>query len=83
MKVVVDTAVFIDFLRTKNMQSLYVRIKDSHEIAVSLITVAELYSGKNIQLEGSEMAEMENVIRGVEVVINGLYLRPQSQAGRV
>ena len=69
MKVVVDTTVFVDFLRTKNLQSLFVRIKNTHQIVVSLITIAELYSGKSVQRDGPEMAEMEKIIQGVEVVI--------------
>lgn len=69
MKMIVDTAVFVDFLRTKNLQSLFVQIKNTHQIIVSLITIAELYSGKNVQRDGPEMAEMETIIQGVEVVI--------------
>lgn len=72
MKVIVDTSVIVDFLRTKSLQSVYVKVKKNSDVIFSLITVAELYSGKSVQEEGLERKTLEKIIHGAEIGIPDL-----------
>lgn len=72
MKVVIDTSVIIDYLRTKDLQSLFVRIEETHEIVLSLITVAELYSGRSVQKEGQDKKTLNGIVDGAEIIIPDL-----------
>lgn len=72
MKIVIDTSVIIDYLRTKNLQSLFIRIEKTHEIVLSLITVAELYSGRSVQKEGDDKETLDGIVGGAEIIIPDL-----------
>ena len=67
MVVAVDTSVFIDFLRRPQKQScLFLQLAKKYDIAVSFITIAELYSGKSSQTaEGRKI--LETILSGVAV----------------
>lgn len=72
MKIIIDTSVIIDYLRTKNLQSLFIRIEKTHEIVLSLITVAELYSGRSVQMEGEDKETLDGIVGGAEIIIPDL-----------
>ena len=87
MKVVVDTSVIVDYLRTKDLKSLFVKIKNTGDIVISLITVAELYCGKSVQEAGPERETLEGIAGGAEIMIPDLkiaksagYLRAKYQS---
>lgn len=67
MKIAVDTSVIVDFLRRSDKEnSLYSHLSSSYNIIISLISVAELYSGQSSQTKrGSEA--LSNVLIGVEI----------------
>lgn len=70
MKVVVDTSVAIDYLRRRDSEkSLYVKLSKHVEIIMSLLAVAELYSGRSVQQEGLAKKNLEEMLTGVEIII--------------
>lgn len=70
MKVVLDADVIIDYLRRKGAQNtLYFRIAQKYEKSVmSLVTVAEVYSGKSAQVGEKQREMLEETILGTELV---------------
>ena len=72
MKIVADTSVLIDFLRSKSPQnSFFYNLISGNDVIISLITVAELFSGKSAQTKiGRE--KLFNLIDGLEVRIPDL-----------
>lgn len=68
MKILVDTSVFIDYLRTQTREnSSFAQLLDQGGIFASIITVGELYSGKSVQTEkGKEV--VEKLLAGVEIL---------------
>lgn len=73
MKVVVDTSIAIDYLRRRDSkESLYTALSSKERLVMSLITVAELYSGKSAQAEGKQRELIEEMLEGIEVVIPSL-----------
>ena len=67
MVIVVDTSVLIDFLRQPQKQGcLFLQLAKKYDLAVSFITIAELYSGKSSQnQEGIKI--LETLLSGVAV----------------
>lgn len=83
-KLLIDTSVIIDFLRLlrlkKNHESLLGQLAQE-ELYVSMLTYAELFSGKSIWEKQKERAV-------VDVVFSGIHLLPLTQklseeAGRI
>lgn len=73
-KVLLDTSVIIDFLRVKDKQPtiLFSLANKRIKLYISMITQAELYSGKHIWKVKLAMNEME-------VLLGGLYVLPFDQ----
>lgn len=73
-KVLLDTSVVIDFLRVKDKHQtiLHSLAYKGVEIYISIITQAELYSGKRIWKFKSALGE-------IEVLLSGLYTLPFDQ----
>lgn len=73
MKVVIDTSVAIDYLRMgDSKETLYMTLSGKEEFVMSLITVAELYSGRSAQKNEKQKELIEKMLKGVEVVIPSL-----------
>lgn len=69
MKIVVDTSVFIDYLRRKQkLDTLYAQIQLNNELLTSLVTFAEVFSGKSAQPGGEQRETIIEIIKGIEVV---------------
>ena len=70
MKVILDASVIIDHLRQPNKQNTFLtRISSESEGIVSLITVAEVYSGKKVQIPGKQQDDLRIILTGTEIVI--------------
>lgn len=69
MKIVLDASVVIDYLRTKRQDNLFFRLRPTHDFVVSLVTVAELYSGKSVHENESMQTRLEDIITGSEIVM--------------
>lgn len=70
MKVILDASVIIDHLRQPNKQNTFLaRISSESEGIISLITVAEVYSGKKVQIPGKQQDELQIILSGTEIVI--------------
>lgn len=73
MKVVIDTSVAIDYLRRgDSKKTLYMTLSRKEEFVMSLVTVAELYAGRSAQKEEKQKGLIEEMLRGVEVIIPSL-----------
>ncbi len=68
MKLVLDSSIVIDHLRTKKLSTAFFDAWNSHDFMISLVTVAELYSGKSVQSPGPARRELEDILSGIEVV---------------
>lgn len=72
MKVVIDSSVIIDFLRKDSREKSFAqKVIEDEDIVLSLVTVAELYSGKSVQQEGQAKDLLEKIIETAEVVYPG------------
>lgn len=70
MRVVLDASVFIDFLRRPESEKLLSRkIIEKEYLIFSLVTVAELYSGKSVWEEGKARELLLKVLETAEIVI--------------
>lgn len=69
MKLVIDTSVIIDYLRTKSLDSSYVKLKTGNELLISLISVAELFSGKSARKPGYRREMLDKILEGMEINI--------------
>lgn len=72
MKVVIDSSVIIDFLRKASREKSFARkVIEDEDIVMSLVSVAELYSGKSVQQEGPAKDLLEKILETAEVVYPG------------
>ena len=71
MIVVIDAAVIIDYLRRIDTHNtLYAQlIHQDVELIISLVTVAELYSGKRLHASNKERQILEELLAGMEIVL--------------
>src|SRR5438132_1072122 len=70
MKIVVDTNIIIDWLRTKEKKTtLYHKyfIDGDKEAVISFITIVELYAGKGMNIDKQKIL-VENIIERVEIL---------------
>lgn len=69
-KILLDSSIIIDLLRREDKKKalLYQLDKQNYQLAISIITHCELYSGKSIW--GYELArqELETILSGIEIV---------------
>lgn len=74
MKVVVDADVIIDHLRRRGTENtLYNRLVELQEqLVMSLVTVAEVYSGKSAQVGGNQREILEEMMGGIEIITPAL-----------
>lgn len=72
MKLVFDSSVVVDHLRTKKLSTTFFEAWKSYDIVLSLITVAELYSGTSVQLPGQARSELEDILSGADVITPSL-----------
>lgn len=70
MKYVLDVSVIIDYLRTKRSDNPFFSLRPTNDFVLSLVTLAELYSGKSAHEGGSVQRLLEDILSGVEVVIS-------------
>ncbi len=69
MKLVLDADVVIDYLRRGN-QSVYVSIfTDLHEVVMSMVTVAEVFSGQSAQKGQKQGQKLIKLLEGLEIKI--------------
>lgn len=68
MKLVLDSSLVIDHLRIKKLSTTFYETWKSHDFVMSLVTVAELYSGKSVQPPGSAREELEDILSGLQIV---------------
>jgi predicted nucleic acid-binding protein len=70
MKILVDSSLIIDFLRVKdNTTSLFYQLSaHDHDLSVSIITQAELYSGKSVWEKPDVQAALETIFSGLTIV---------------
>lgn len=68
MKYVLDASVIIDYLRTKRLDNPFFALRPTHDFTISLITLAELYSGRSAHEGGSVQRLLEDILGGVEIV---------------
>ena len=70
MKLVLDASVAIDYLRRKDKEnSWYFKAHSAgYDLVMSVVTVAEVFSGKSVQVGGIQKEEWELLLNGLEVV---------------
>lgn len=68
MRLILDSSLVIDHLRIKKLSSVFFKTWKEHDLAISLITVAELYSGKSVQTLGAPREELEDILAGIQIV---------------
>lgn len=78
MEAVIDTSVLIDYLRKADEGCLFLRIENSVRMYISLITVAELYSGRSVQKSDNIKKMIEEMMEGMEIVIPTVDLAKKS-----
>lgn len=70
MKVILDASIVIDFLRRNTTKEIFSRkVIAREDLVISLVTVAELYSGKSAQREGKAKDLLEKIIGTTEIII--------------
>ena len=80
-KLVVDTSVIIDFLRSKNKADSLLYEIAQEDLSISIVTHTELYAGKSVW-ENSEAKEaLEKVLAGMSLVT--LDKRISERAGHI
>ncbi len=70
MQVCVDTSVVIDWLRQPDSEKtiLYQLIANQHEISISVVAVAELYSGKSVWQYEQAKTRLDGVLAECRVL---------------
>lgn len=77
MKIIIDTSILIDYLRTKDLNSEYAKLKTKNELIISLITIAELYSGKSAKKE-KQKEIIEKILESLEIIIPDIHLAKEA-----
>lgn len=80
-KLLLDTSVIIDFLRRKDKQNslLFLLIKQERELAISIITYTELFSGRSVWEDKKLYDAIEKLCIGF--IIYGLETNIAQKAG--
>ncbi len=78
-----DTSVIIDFLRIKNKSEsvFYSLVSKDINLLVSILTHAELYSGRSVWEKKVAYEELETIFEGIEVI--GLTTKISMEAGKI
>lgn len=69
MEAVIDTSILIDYLRKADKDCLFLQIIHQAKMYISLITVAELYSGRSAQKSDKIKKMIKEMLEGIEIVI--------------
>lgn len=69
-KLLVDSSIIVDFLRLKSKDSTHLQqlANQGHQLYISIITHAELYSGKSIWESTNAKKELGLVLSGLQVL---------------
>jgi tRNA(fMet)-specific endonuclease VapC len=68
-KLLIDTSVIVDFLRSKEKHSaLLYQLANTHHLAISLITHTELYAGKSVWEKPKARKELERLLSIFEIM---------------
>lgn len=74
MRLVLDADVVIDYLRRGN-KSVYVNIfADLYEAIVSMVTIAEIFSGQSAQKGQNQERKLMEILDGLEIKIPSLEI---------
>ena len=70
MKVLVDTSLFIDFLRRKDKResAFYSLVLAKHTLLVSIITHTELFAGKSVWENKDAKKELDKLLTGLKII---------------
>ena len=60
-KIVVDTSIIIDFLRSNNKQNSLLYKLAEEDLYISIVTHTELYAGKSIWVDNEAKESLEKV----------------------
>ena len=66
MEAVIDTSILIDYLRKADKDCLFLQIIHQAKMYISLITVAELYSGRSAQKSDKIKKMIKEMLEGME-----------------
>ncbi len=80
-KLLVDTSVIIDFLRRKDKEKTLLYRISKNDLYISIITHAELYSGKGVWEKHSVKTDLENILE--ELAIIPLNEKLSEQSGHI
>jgi len=67
-KLVVDTSVIIDFLRSNNKENTLLYMLAEEDLYVSIVTHTELYAGKSVWENSATRESLEKVLAGMSFV---------------
>ena len=83
MKLLLDTSIIIDFLRQKDKEkTIYITLtKAGYSLFISIITHAELYSGKSIWEDEEFNQALETIFSGLTIL--SLDLELSKAAGKI
>ncbi len=70
MKLLLDTSIVIDYLRRKDKKDslLLTLIANGYTLSISIITHAELYSGKSVWKSKKLYNQLEDLLRGITIL---------------
>ncbi len=77
MRIIIDTSILIDYLRTKDFNSKYAKLKTENDLIISLITIAELYSGKSAKKEKQKKI-IEKILESLEIIIPDIKIAKEA-----
>lgn len=67
--ILIDTSTIITYIRTtQNQETQFYKLVSNNDCAVSIITVAELYSGKKIWTNPELKLELETILSGLATI---------------
>lgn len=82
MNLLVDTSIFIEFLRIKDKtKSILLNLLDNNSLFISILTHSELYSGKSVWNSKTALDELERLFSVVTII--NLDKMISKEAGRL
>ncbi len=67
-KLLLDTSVIIDFLRSKNKQTTLLLRLVKEDLYISIITHVELYAGRSVWEKSNARKELEDLLSGLTIL---------------
>ncbi len=65
--ILIDTCIFIDFIRKPRKDSLYIQLLQKYNPCISLLTHTELYAGKSVWTQKKAKKELEKLLSKVKI----------------